>query len=283
MIESKNKDISIQRQCELLGKTRSWYYYKSKMDADRLNRELRDNQIILEILRKIPQYGYRKVSLESFENGYPITEKRVYRLMREMGLQAVYPRPRLSIPAFHHKKHPYLLKGLDIERPNQIWVSDISYIKLPGGNVYLAAILDLFSRKVLSWNVSNTMDVDFCIYTLKKAMLNYGKPEIFNTDQGSQFTSDNFTRILQSESIRISMDGKGRVFDNIFIERLWRTVKYEDIYLWNYETIKELKEGLARYFTFYNSRRFHQSLGYKRPDEIYFQDFSNGNIDEKAC
>jgi len=247
MIERNHKRLSIQGQCELLGKTRSWYYYCPKIDPKLLHEENRDKLIILEILHDIPQYGYRKVSLEATERGYSISQKRIYRLMRMMGLQAVYPKPRLSIPASYHRKYPYLLKGLKIKHPNHVWVSDISYIKLPGGNVYLVAILDLYSRKVLSWNVSNTMDVEFCLYALKAAMVRYGKPEIFNTDQGSQFTSDDFIQMLESKSICISMDGKGRVFDNIFIERLWRNVNNEDIYLWNYETLKELREGLARY------------------------------------
>lgn len=283
MIEKDHKSLSIQRQCDLLGKTRTWYYYSTKIDPERLSKENRDRRIILEILHDIPQYGYRKVFLESQDRGFPISKKRIYRLMHEMGLQAIYPKPRLSISASEHKKYPYLLKGLKIERPNQVWVTDISYIKLPGGNVYLTAILDLYSRKVLSWNVSNTMDVDFCLYALKRAMILYGKPDIFNTDQGSQYTSDEFIEALKSKNILISMDGKGRVFDNIFIERLWRTVKYEDIYLWNYETLKELREGLARYFKFYNSQRFHQSLEYKRPDEIYFQDSICKNNIEEAC
>lgn len=281
MIDPDFKCLSIQRQCELLGKSRSWYYYNSKMDSEKLRRDNKDKRMILEILHNIPHYGYRKVTLESLDMGYFTTSKRVYRLMREMGLQAVYPKPKLSISASYHKKYPYLLKGIDIERSNQVWSSDITYIKLPGGNVYLISILDIYSRKVLSWNISNTMDVDFCLYALKKAMKDYGKPDIFNSDQGSQFTSTAFIGELESKGIRISMDGKGRVFDNIFIERLWRTVKYEDIYLWNYETMNELREGLTRYFKFYNSRRFHQSLGYKRPDEIYFQEYKNTK--EKAC
>jgi len=212
MIEQNHKHLSIQSQCELLGKTRSWYYYCPEIAPKRLCEENKHKVIILEILHDIPQYGYRKVSLEAAERGYSISQKRSYRLMRMMGVQAVYPKPRLSIPVSYHKKYPYLLKGLEIKHPNHVWVSDISYIKLPGGNVYLVAILDLYSRKVLSWNVSNTMDVEFCLYALKSAMVLYGKPEIFNTDQGGQFTSYDFIEMLESKSIRISMDGKGRVF-----------------------------------------------------------------------
>lgn len=271
MIEPNYKGLSIQKQCELLGKSRSWYYYCREVDINRLVEENSDKRIISAILNDIPQYGYRKVSLEAEKRGYNISEKRTYRLMREMGIQAIYPKPRLSISTKEHRKYPYLLRGLEIKRPNQVWATDISYIKLPGGNVYLVAILDIYSRKVLSWNISNTIDVNFCIYALKKAMRRYGKPEIFNSDQGSQFTSDQFIQILEAESVRISMDGKGRVFDNIFIERLWRTVKYENIYLWNYETIRELREGLIKYFHFYNTKRFHQSLDYNRPDDIYFE------------
>ncbi len=270
MIEPDYHGLSIQRQCELLGKSRSWYYYCKEIDVDRLIEENRDKRMILEVYNDIPQYGYRKISLEAEERGYKISGKRTYRLMREMGVQAIYPKPRLSIPSKEHRKYPYLLRGLEIKQPDQVWSTDISYIKLPGGNVYLVAILDIYSRKILSWNISNTIDVNFCIYALKKAMLQYGKPEIFNSDQGSQFTSDLFIQTLESKLVRISMDGKGRVFDNIFIERFWRTVKYENIYLYNYETIRELREGLIKYIDFYNTRRFHQSLDYNRPDEIYF-------------
>lgn len=280
MIEPNLNNLSIDSQCELLGKSRSWYYYSSTMNPEKLNIENSDKQKILKIWKDIPQYGYRKIYHEAKERGFSISLKRIYRLMHDMELQAVYPKPRLSIPTKEHKKYPYLLRGLAINRPNQVWVSDITYIKLPCGTLYLVAILDLYSRKVLSWRISNTMTVDFCLDALEDALTKYGCPEIFNSDQGSQYTSDAFIEALEDKSIRISMDGKGRVFDNIFIERLWRTVKYENIFLWNYETFKELKQGLKMYFKFYNSRRFHQSLEYKRPDEIYFN-----QIDERkaAC
>lgn len=201
---------------------------------------------------------------------YIINRKRVLRLMREMGIQAIYPKPNLSKPASGHKKYPYLLRDLKIVKPNQVWATDITYIKLREGFIYLAAIIDLYSRKVLSWRISNTMDTDFCIEVLEEALQNYGKPEIFNSDQGSQFTSLIFIQKLEDENIKISMDGKGRATDNIYIERLWRSLKYEDIYIREYQTISECEEGVNKYFKFYNQERFHQSLEYKTPDEIYF-------------
>lgn len=201
---------------------------------------------------------------------YIINRKRVLRLMREMGIQAIYPKPNLSKPASDHKKYPYLLRDLKIVKPNQVWATDITYIKLREGFIYLAAIIDLYSRKVLSWRISNTMDTDFCIEVLEEALQNYGKPEIFNSDQGSQFTSLIFIQKLEDENIKISMDGKGRATDNIYIERLWRSLKYEDIYIREYQTISECEEGVNKYFKFYNQERFHQSLEYKTPDEIYF-------------
>jgi len=272
MIDNDHCSLSIEDQCKLLGKSRSWYYFYPKNDPTKIKLENSYRRLILEILHDRPFYGYRKVSLETKVRGLFISAKCVYRFMREMGLQAIYQKPRLSKPSGLHKKYPYLLKGLKISYSNQVWATDITYIKIFGGFIYLVAIIDLYSRKVLSWVLSNGLDVDFCLVALDSAMENYGMPEIFNSDQGSQFTSDVFIQRLESKNVRISMDGKGRVFDNIFIERLWRTVKYEDIYLWNYETAKELKEGLTKYFIFYNSRRFHQSLEYKYPDEVYFQE-----------
>ena len=262
-----NSELSISRQCKILGKSRSWYYYNAGMNNIRIKRDNKDKVIITEILYKYPQYGYRKVSLESKERGLYIKEKRTRRLMREMGIRAVYPRPKISKA---DKKYPYILKDMEIRHINQAWSADITYIKLSVGRVYLIAILDIYSRKILSWEISNTMDTQFCINALDKAIKRYGRPEIFNTDQGSQFTSKDFTRILKKNKIKISMCSKGRATDNIYIERVWRTIKYEHIYLHNYETLKELKKGVTDYFKFYNKKRFHQALFYIRPDEIYY-------------
>ncbi len=189
--------------------------------------------------------------------------------MKKSGLRALYAGKRTSIPAKGHARYPYLLRSKAIWLPNQVWATDITYIKLKGGYVYLAAIIDLYSRKVLSWRISNTMDAEFCVAALEEAIAIWGVPGIFNTDQGSQFTSDAFVGVLETHGIRISMDGRNRALDNIFVERFWRSLKYEDIYLKDYQTMEELKQGLKRYFGFYNSERFHQSLDYQTPDTVY--------------
>ncbi len=189
--------------------------------------------------------------------------------MRRFGLRALFPGPSLSRPRKEHKKYPYLLKGKQIRYPNQVWATDLTYIRLPGGFVYLAAILDLYSRKVLSWRLSNTLDPSFCVEALEEALEQYGEPAIFNTDQGSQFTSDAFISVLKVHSIEISMDGKGRALDNIYVERLWRSLKYEDIYLHSYEKMQDLQKGVERYFQFYNNERFHQALNYRTPEEMH--------------
>ena len=196
--------------------------------------------------------------------------KRVRRLLREMGIMALYPKPRLSLGGAAHRKFPYLLRGVPIRRVNQVWSTDITYIRLRHGFVYLVAILDWHSRYVLAWKLSNTLDAGFCVETLKEALRN-GRPEIFNTDQGVQFTCEDFLGVLEGAGIRISMDGRGRVFDNIFVERLWRTVKYEEVYLHDYETVSDAQKGLGRYFPFYNGERFHSSLDYRTPAQVYRQ------------
>jgi putative transposase len=266
MIEPEHKILSIKRQCDLLGFVRSTYYYKPiENEVDEIYKKL-----IFEEYRKSPFFGYRKITKALQKKGHVINRKRVLRLMRDMGIQAIYPKPNLSKASPDHKKYPYLLRGLVIDHPNQVWATDITYIKLMGGFIYLVAIIDLYSRKVLSWRISNTMDVTFCLDALEEAFKKYGKPEIFNSDQGSQFTSIDFISKLESKKIKISMDGKGRALDNIYIERLWRSLKYEDIYIQEYETVAECTLGVRRYFEFYNAERFHQSLEYKTPDEIYF-------------
>jgi putative transposase len=200
--------------------------------------------------------------------GYHPDIKRVRRLLRLMGLEAVYPRPRLSQPGVGHKIYPYLLRGLEIVRPNQVWGTDITYIRLTQGFIYLVAIMDWFSRYVLSWAVSVTMDAAFCLEALEQA-LRKGRPEIFNSDQGSQFTSSDFSGRLEAGAVRISMDGRGRFLDNIFVERLWRSLKYEEVYLKDYRSVLEAKENIDRYFSFYNTERFHESLGYKTPAVVF--------------
>jgi putative transposase len=251
----------------LLGISRSTVYYQAP--TEREQRDLDELQEILDLLKAIPFYGYRKSAGEMRKRGTDTTRKRVRRIMRKFGLKAIFAKPNLSKPRKEHKKYPYLLAGKAIRHPNQVWASDLTYIRLPGGHVYLVVILDLYSRKVLSWRVSNSMETAFCTEALQEALELYGSPAIFNTDQGSQFTSDAFTGILKAHNVRISMDGKGRALDNIYVERLWRTLKYEDIYIKEYRDIRSLKAGLSRYFWFYNTARLHQSLDYQVPDEKY--------------
>lgn len=230
-------------------------------------------KLIMEVYQKYPFYGYRKIA--RVLKDHEITRKQVRRIMKKMGLKATCPKPNLSRPGKAHKKYPYLLRNKKIWCPNQVWASDITYIKVGGSFVYLVAIIDLYSRKVLAWRISNTMDTAFCIEVLEEAIRRYGVPAIFNTDQGSQFTSEAFVSILKQHGIAISMDGKGRALDNVYIERLWRSLKYEEIHLKDYKNMIELKEGVKRYFIFYNTERFHQSLDYATPDEIYYSAFQN--------
>ena len=258
--------MSVRRQCELIGLNRSSYYYQPIPESP-LNLTLM--RLIDEQYLETPFYGYLKMTRHLRENkGYRVNHKRVYRLMQQMGLRAVVPRPHTSRPHPEHKIYPYLLRGLKITHPNQVWSTDITYIPMQRGFMYLVAVLDWYSRYVLSWEVSNTLDGDFCLLALERA-LQQDQPDIFNTDQGSQFTANAFTGRLKQAEVRISMDGKGRVFDNIFIERLWRTVKYEHIYLREYSNGLELVAGLAHYFDFYNHERFHQSLAYRTPAQVY--------------
>ena len=227
---------------------------------------------ILDVLRERPFYGYRKVWRAIAD--LDVTEKQVRRIMKKAGLRAIFAGKRTSIPAKGHKKYPYLLRGKHVWLPNQVWATDITYIRLSGGYVYLVAIIDLYSRKVLSWRVSNTMDAEFCVSALEEAIALWGEPAIFNTDQGSQFTSDAFVGALEARGIQVSMDGKDRALDNIFAERFWWSLKYEDIYLKDYQTMSELKLGLKRYFEFYNGERFHASLDYATPNATYAERFA---------
>ena len=253
------------RQCKLADLARSSYYYHAAGDSEE---NLWLMRVLDEQYTSTPYYGIRRMTAWLQASGHAVNHKRVARLMRRMGLEAIYPKPRLSQGGPEHKIYPYLLSGLAIRRPNQVWCTDITYIRLRRGFVFLVAIMDWFSRYVLAWEVSVTMDTSFCLSALEWA-LRQGKPEIFNSDQGSQFTSEDFTGRLKSAGITISMDGRGRVFDNIFIERLWRSVKFEEVYLNDYESAAIAVASLGAYFTFYNQERLHQSLGYRTPAAIY--------------
>jgi putative transposase len=255
----------VSQQCELLGLSRSSYYYEPA-------KETAENLALMALIdreyTKHPFYGSRSMTTWLRGQGHDVNRKRVQRLMRLMGLEAIYPKPKLSNRGAGHKVYPYLLRHVAIERVNQVWSTDITYIPLPNGFMYLTAVIDWFSRYVLSWRLSNTLDVEFCIEALEEA-LSHGKPEVFNTDQGVQFTSVSFTSRLEAAGAKISMDGKGRCLDNVFVERLWRTVKYEEVYVWRHETVPALQAGLARYFPFYNHERCHQSLDNRTPADIY--------------
>jgi len=269
MIEPADKQIPIRRQCELLGLHRSTLYYQPRGE-DAFNERLM--RLIDEQYVRTPFYGVEQMRLHLNRVLAPqrvkINAKRVRRLMRLMGLEAIYPKRRLSVPNKAHRVYPYLLKDLTIDQPDQVWATDITYIPMRRGWVYLVAIMDWFSRYVLAWEVSTTLDASFCVDALKRA-LSLGTPEIFNSDQGSQFTSEAFTGVLRQAEIAISMDGRGRVYDNIFVERLWRSVKYEEAYLHDYQTVAEAVSGLGRYFEFYNRQRPHQAFDGLTPAEMY--------------
>ena len=272
MIDINYKKISISRQCELLNLCRSSYYYRSKQMESSYNLELM--RLIDRRYLQCPFYGSRRMRAYLRREGHIVNRKRVGRLMNMMGLQVIYPRKRLSTADKEHRVFPYLLRGLRIDHVNHVWSTDITYIPMRKGFIYLAAIIDWYSRYVLSWEISLNLEKDFCISALEKALL-ISQPEIFNSDQGSQFTSLAFVAVLLDRGISVSMDGRGRVFDNIFIERLWRTVKYEEVYLKDYVDVKDAVRQLGDYFHFYNNERLHQSLGYKTPAEVYFQNGSN--------
>jgi putative transposase len=257
MIEPGHKQLSIVRQCELLNLSRATYYRDTEW-ADESEENLNLMRLIDEEYTRHPFYGSRKMRDYLRRNGNQVNRKRIQRLMRKMGLRSVAPGPNTSKPQPGHKVYPYLLNGLEVNRANQVWCTDITYIRMAGGFVYLVAIMDWYSRKVLSWEVSASMEDSFCVSALERALRLYPKPDIFNTDQGSQFTSKGFTSVLKARDISISMDGKGRCMDNIFIERLWRSVKYEEIYLNEYATTEILRKALRKYFHFYNVERYCQ-------------------------
>lgn len=267
--------VSVAQQCVLATVSRATVYaHQRPKPVDEL--DLLHSRLIDEEYTLHPFYGSRKMMVFLKTKGHIVNRKRVQRLMRAMGLAAIAPGPNTSHTHHEHKIFPYLLRGVAVVRPNQVWSTDITYIRLPRGFVYLVAIIDWYSRRVLGWRISNSMDATFCVDCLEEAIRTHGRPEIFNSDQGSQFTSDAFTSVLQREGIVISMDGRGRAFDNIFVERLWRSVKHEDVYLKGYATMGELMIGLAEYFVFYNTQRPHQSLGQITPDAVYRSGIGGG-------
>jgi putative transposase len=265
LVEPDHLLLSVRRQCELLGLSRASLYYESVPES---SENLRLMRLIDEEYTAHPFYGSRKMTRWLVQHGESVNRKRVQRLMRLMGLEAIYPRPKLSVAGRGHRIFPYLLRDVSIERPDQVWSTDITYVPLAHGFMYLAAVIDWYSRCVLAWRLSNTLDGSFCLDMLDEA-LSRGKPQVFNTDQGVQFTAAAWTDRLESAGVAVSMDGRGRCLDNVFVERLWRTVKYEDIYLRRYEVVPELQRGLGRYFPFYNEERPHQSLAYRTPASVY--------------
>ena len=266
LIEPGYEQLSVVRQCALVSISRSSFYYQPVG-------ETAENLALMRVIDaqflETPWYGSRQMARHLRRDGHEVGRKRVRRLMALMGLAPIYQRPRTTVPNPEHRIYPYLLRGLVVDRPNQVWCTDITYIPMRRGFLYLVAVMDWATRKVLSWRVSNTMDVAFCIEALQEALARFGRPEIFNSDQGSQFTSSEFTEVLRAADVRISMDGRGRWMDNVFIERLWRSLKYECIYLHAFETGSELRAGLSRWIGYYNTRRPHSTLAGRTPDEAY--------------
>ena len=264
---NKKHTLPITRQCKILDLSRSSLYYQPVKICEY---DLNMMSLIDEIHLRYPFYGSRRILDELLDNGFHVSRGRVSNLMKTMGIEALYRKPRLSKPHPNHRVYPYLLRGMKIDRANHVWATDITYIPLSKGYVYLVAVMDWASRKVLSWQLSNTLDMSFCIDALEEAVKQFGCPEIFNSDQGSQFTSEAFTTKLKDHGIRISMDGRGRWRDNVFIERLWRSVKYEEIYLKGYDSIAVARKELREYFDFYNKRRRHRGINKRFPDEVYW-------------
>ena len=265
---TRTEPLSIIRQCELLDLPRSTFYHVPEPVSET---DLALMKLIDRCHMELPFYGSRRIVDWLGDEGYLVNRKRVQRLMRTMGIVAVYPKKNLSRANQAHRVYPYLLRNLNIDRPNQVWATDITYLPMARGFVYLVAVIDWYSRRVLSWRLSNTLDSQFCVDALEDAIAKYGAPEIFNTDQGSQFTSEEFTGVLKREEIQISMDGKGRWLDNVFVERLWRSVKYEEVYLKAYDNVGHARQSLETYFKFYNEKRRHQSLDRQTPDSVYYQ------------
>jgi len=266
MVDRKDP-VPVSRQCALLELPRSTFYHIPKPVTDE---ELELMALIDRCHLKYPFYGTRRIRDWLEDQGHTVNRKRIQRLMRTMGIAALYPKRNLSLANQAHKVYPYLLRNLLIDRPNQVWATDITFIPMARGFVYLVAVMDWYSRRVLSWRVSNTLDTSFCTEALEEAIERYGAPGIFNTDQGCQFTSEDFTGVLKEHGVKISMDGKGRWVDNVFVERLWRSVKYEEVYLKAYDDIRSARASLGNYFEFYNSERRHQSLDRQTPDQVYY-------------
>ena len=280
-IEAGHEKLPLTRQCELASVPRATVYRRidaASRQACEDESDLKLRVLIDEEYTSRPFYGSRRMVVFLRATGHVVNRKRVQRLMRGMGLAGMAPGPNTSRAHPQHKVYPYLLRGVPVTRPNQVWSTDITYIRLARGFAYLVAIIDWYSRKLLSWRLSNSMDASFCVDCLEDALRQHGKPELFNSDQGSQFTSTAFTDVLKREGVAISMDGRGRALDNIFVERLWRTVKYEDVYLKGYANMAELMVGLAQYFAFYNAERPHQSLGYQTPDQVYRDGVGGGAL-----
>ena len=266
LVDRDDPDLSVATQCRLLKLARSTLYYKpAPVDADDLALMRRMD----ELYTKWPFYGSRRMVAGLRQDGLNVNRKRVRRLMRVMGLEAIYQKPNTSKGHPDHKVYPYLLRGLAIERPNQVWCADITYIPMAKGFVYLVAVMDWYSRRVLAWRMSITMEADFCVEALQEAIVRHGRPEIFNTDKGVQFTSAGFLEELESRGIRVSMDGKGRFLDNIFIERLWRSLKYEDVFIKAYGSVAEARQGIGGWLSFYNEERLYQALGYRTPSAVF--------------
>jgi putative transposase len=265
LVEPHHPELSVRRQCALLGLSRSSLYYEPVAETAE---NLRLMRLLDAEYTAHPFLGSRRLTKWLVEQGEVVNRKRIQRLLRLMGLEAIYPKPKLSASRAGHRLYPYLLRDVRIQRPDHVWSTDITYVPLTSGFVYLAAVIDWYSRYVIAWRLSNTLDGSFCLDMLEEA-LSTGRPEVFNTDQGVQFTAQAWTSRLESAGVQVSMDGKGRCLDNVFVERLWRSVKYEDIYLWGYETVPQLQRGLERYFPYYNEERLHQSLDYRTPAVVY--------------
>ena len=278
MVEMEAPGLTVSRQCRLLTIPRSTLYHKPQGESPG---NLHIMKKIDELYTSRPFYGSRRVAVTLGAEGVPINRKRIQRLMRIMGLEAIYPKPRLSARGRDHKIYPYLLRNVAVTRRNHVWSTDFTYVPMQEGFMYLVAVIDWATRYVLSWRVSSTMDPDFCIEAAQNALTN-GQPEIFNTDQGSQFTCHSFLKVFDKTDVSISMDGRGRALDNVFVERLWRSVKYEDIYLKDYSDGWELTKGMKKYFNFYNHERPHQALGYRTPASLYLQKKSLKNYYEGA-
>lgn len=266
MIDRNDPEMSMREQCELVGVARSGLYYEAVTETAQ-ERELR--QALVDLQVRVPSYGTKKLRNLLVKAGYQVGVDKVRRMKKEMGLRAVQAKPRLSLNGQEHRKFPYLLKGVAVTRPNQVWATDITYVRIPAGFVYVVAIIDLYSRYIVAWDISTSLEAGFCVRTLEEAMAQHGVPEIFNSDQGCQFTSEEFLAVLERAKVRISMDGKGRVFDNILMERFWRTLKQEEVYLKRYENVAEAREGIAAFMVFYNGERIHASLDYRTPSEVY--------------